>query len=139
MPKAITGNPRRKPPEPSADHSDIDDWLALLVPQLQPIVEELDQVIRAGVRGLQYGVKFNRAFYGRPELGWVIEVAPYYVSVNALFFGGADFKPPPPLGTTGRTRYVKLTRLDDVKQPELSEWIKQSGRTSGWKVGASGA
>jgi hypothetical protein len=38
MPKAIKGNAGRKPPEPSARHSDIDDWFGLLVPYLQPIV-----------------------------------------------------------------------------------------------------
>jgi hypothetical protein len=34
-----------------------------------------------------------------------------------VFFGGADFDPPPPLGTVGRSRYVKL------KTPEEAEAI----------------
>ena len=132
MPKEIKGNPRRKPPEPSANHSDIDEWFGLLMPNLQPIVKGLDKSIRAAVSGLQYAVKFKRAFYGLPEHGWIIELAPYDVSVNVVFLGGADFDPAPPLGTTGRTRYVKVTSLEDVKQRELRDWMKQAGRTPGW-------
>ena len=35
-------------------------------------------------------------------LGWIIEIAPYDVCVNVVFLCGADFEPPPRLGTTGR-------------------------------------
>jgi hypothetical protein len=131
MPKEIKGNPRRKPPEPSTSHSDVDEWFGLLMPNLQPIVRALDKSIRAEVSGLHYAVKYKRAFYGLPEYGWIIELAPYDVSVNVLFLGGADFDPAPTLGT-GRTRYVKVTSLEETKQPELHEWMKQAGRTPGW-------
>jgi hypothetical protein len=133
VPKQIKGNSGRKPPEPSEKHDDIDQWFGRLMPDLQPIVKGLDQSIRAAVPGLHYAVKYKRAFYGLPELGWVIEIAPYDVSVNVLFFGGADFKPPPPLGTADRTRYVKVTTLSEGKRPELIDWIEQAGRTPGWK------
>jgi len=63
-------------------------------------------------------VKYKRAFYGLPEHGWIIELAPYDVSVNVLFLGGADLDPPPPFGTTGRTRYVKVT-----------SWNRRSGQS----------
>jgi hypothetical protein len=39
----------------------------------------------------------------------------YDVSVNVAFFGGADFNPPPPLGTVDRSRYIKVTILEDVQ------------------------
>lgn len=133
MPKTVKGNAGRKPPEPSTGHSEIDGWVRLLVPHLQPIVKALDKSIRAEVSGLEYAVKYKRAFYGLPQHGWIIELAPYDVSVNVLFFGGADFDPPPPLGNTDRTRYVKVTSLAEAKGPELREWIRQSGRTPGWK------
>jgi hypothetical protein len=102
------------------------------MPDLQPIVKKLDQSIRAAIPGLHYAVKYKRAFYGLPEVGWIIEIAPYDVSVNVLFFGGADFEPPPSLGTADRTRYVKVTSQDDVERPELLGWIEQAGRTPGW-------
>ena len=133
MPKAIKGNAGRKLPEPTAGHSDIDDWRPRLMPDLQPIVERLDESIRAALPGLHYAVKYKRAYYGLPGLGWIIEIAPYDVSVNVVFFGGADFDPAPPLGTTDRSRYVKVTTLQEAQRPELHEWIKQAGRTTGWK------
>ena len=119
MPKEIKGNPRRKPPEPAAEHSDIEDWFGRLMPNLQPIVRALDGSIRAAVPGLVYAVKYKRAFYGLPELGWMIEIAPYDVSVNLLFLAGAHFDRPPPLGNTGQARYVKITTLAEVKQPDV--------------------
>lgn len=66
-----------------------------------------------------------------PELGRIVELAAYDVSVNVVFLGGADFEPPPPLGTTDRTRYVKVTSLEEAKRPELQKWIEQAGRTPG--------
>jgi hypothetical protein len=129
----IKRNSRRVPPEPSAEHSDIDQWCRHLVPDLQPIVKRLDESIRAALPDLHYAVKFKRAFYGLPEVGWIIEIAPYDVSVNVVFLGGADFKSPPPLGTADRSRYVKVTNLDEVTRPELVDWIEQAGDTRGWQ------
>ena len=133
MPKSVKGNAGRKPPELSADHSAIDDWRRNLVPGLQPLVKQLDESIRATVAGLGFAVKWKRAFYGLPDQGWIIELAAYDVSVNVVFFAGADFDRPPPLGTTDRTRYVKLTSLEEAGRPELTQWIVQAGRTPGWK------
>jgi hypothetical protein len=53
--------------------------------------------------------------------------------VNVVFFGGAEFDPPPPLGTTERTRYVKVKTLEEAQGPEMHKWIEQAGRVSGWK------
>ena len=133
MPKAIKGNAGRKPPDPSASHADIDDWLPRLVPFLQPIVQCLDETIRATIPKLEYAVKWKRPYYGLPGLGWIIELAPYDVSVNIVFLGGADFDAPPPLGTADRSRYVKVTTLEEAQRPELRAWIEQAGRTPGWK------
>ena len=132
MAKEVRGNAGRKPPEPSPDHSSIDEWLGRQMPYLQPIVETLDESIRAAIPGLHYAVKWKRPYYGIPELGWVIELAAYDVSVNVVFFGGADFDAPPPLGTTDRTRYVKVTTVDEAQQPKLRNWIEEASRTPGW-------
>lgn len=102
------------------------------MPDLQPIVKQLDTSIRAIVPSLNYAVKWKRAYYGLPELGWIVEIAAYDVSVNVVFFGGADFESPPPLGTTDRTRYVKVTSLEEAQTPELQKWIEQAGHTPGW-------
>ena len=102
------------------------------MPDLQPIVKRLDESIRKTVPGLDYAVKWKRAYYGLPELGWIIEIAAYDVSVNVVFLGGADFESPPPLGTTDRTRYIKVTSLEEAQRPELQKWIEQAGRMPGW-------
>jgi hypothetical protein len=132
MPKAVKGNAGRRPPEHSANHADIDEWCRHLMPDLQPIVTRLDELIRATLPDLDYAVNRKRAYYGRPALGWIIEIAAYDVSVNVLFLGGAAFESPPPLGTTDRTRYCKVTSLDEAQRPELQKWIEQAGRTPGW-------
>jgi hypothetical protein len=134
MAKAPKPYSTRKPPLPSDSHADIEDWIgSSVMPRLHPIVERLDQLIRETIPGLQYAIKWKKADYGVPELGWVIEMVAYNVSVNVVFLGGAEFNPPPPLGTTGRERYVKLTTLEEAQGPEMHRWIEQAGRVPGWK------
>ncbi|HWC14227.1 MAG TPA: DUF1801 domain-containing protein [Actinomycetota bacterium] len=103
------------------------------MPALHPIVKRLDESICETIPGLQYAIKWNKAHYGLPELGWIIEMVAYHVSVNVVFFAGAEFDPPPPLGTTGRTRYVKLRTLEEAQRPEMHGWIEQAGRAPGWR------
>jgi hypothetical protein len=60
-------------------------------------------------------------------------LAAYDVSVNVVFFGGADFDPPPPLGTTDRSRYIKVKTLAEAQGPAMLNWIEQARRVQGWK------
>ncbi len=123
----------RKPPVPSDSHAEIEDWIRRVMPDLHPIVKWLDESIRETIPGLRYAVKWKKAYYGLPELGWIIEMVAYDVSVNVVFLGGAEFDPPPPRGTTGRSRYVKLKTLEEAESPELQKWIEQAGRVPGWR------
>jgi hypothetical protein len=123
----------RKPPVPTDSHAEIEDWIQNnVMPRLHPIVHRLDELIRETIPGLQYAIKWKKAYYGLPELGWMIEMVAYDVSVNVVFFGGADFDPPPPLGTTERTRYVKVNTLEEAHAPMMGKWIEQAGRVRGW-------
>ena len=122
----------RKPPEPSESHTEIDDWMRRVMPDLNPIVTRLDELIRERHSDLQFAVKWKKAYYGLPEVGWMMEMVAYDVSVNVVFFGGADFDPPPPLGDADRSRYIKLKTMDEVEQPELMSWIEHAGRVPGW-------
>ncbi len=131
MPKSLKPNAARKPPVPSDSHADIEDWVRRVMPDLHPIVKRLDELIRDTIPGLQYAVKFKKAYYGLPELGWVIEMVAYDVSVNVVFFGGGKFDAPPPLGEG--SRYVKVKTLEEAQGPEMHQWIKQAGRVPGWK------
>ena len=123
----------RKPPEPSESHAEIDDWMRRVMPDLNPIVTRLDELIRETHSDLQFAVKWKKAYYGLPDVGWMMEMVAYDVSVNIVFFGGADFSPPPPLGDADRSRYIKLKTMDEVEQHELKSWIEQAGAVPGWK------
>ena len=133
MVKAPKANAARKPPVPSDSHAEIEDLIRRVMPDLHPVVKRLDELIRETIPGLQYAVKWKKAYYGLPELGWIIEMVAYDVSVNVVFFGGAELDPPPPLGTTDRSRYVKLTTLEEAQGREVHNWINQAGRVTGWK------
>jgi len=125
-------NAARKPPAPAGGHADIDDWIRRQMPDLQPIVKRLDRLIRDTVPGLQYAIKWKKAYYGLPEHGWIIELVAYDVSVNVVFLGGANFADPPPDGSGG-SRYIKLKSLEEANAPSVGKWIKEAGRVPGWK------
>jgi hypothetical protein len=133
MPKPSSTGSTRKPPEPTDSHTEIEEWMRRAMPDLQPIVAWLDEQIRRSIPDAQYALKWKKAYYGVPGLGWVIEMVAYDVSVNVVFFGGAEFDDPPSLGTTGRTRYVKVKTLEEAKSPELSRWIEQAAQVPGWE------
>jgi hypothetical protein len=134
MAKARKSNTALRPPVPSGSHTEIEDWIGhRVMPDLHSIVKRLDELICETIPGLQYALKWKKAYYGVPELGWVIEVVAYDVSVNVVFFGGAEFDSPPPLGTTGRTRYVKVKTMDEAQGQEMHKWVEQAGRVTGWR------
>jgi hypothetical protein len=133
MAKPRKPNATRRPPEPSDNHAEIEDWIRRVMPDLHPIVKSLDELIRETIPGLQYAIKWKKAYYGLPDLGWVIEMVAYDVSVNIVFLGGAEFDPPPPLGSTGRDRYVKVKTLEGAQEPQMRRWVEQAGRVPGWK------
>ena len=133
MEKSRKPTSTRTPPVPSESHAEIDDWMRRVMPDLAPIVGYVDEAIREAIPDLHFGVKWKKAYYGTPELGWVIEMVAYDVSVNVVFFGGADFDPPPPLGDTDRSRYIKVRSLEEAQTPEMRAWIHQAGDVPGWR------
>jgi hypothetical protein len=131
--KTVKPMTARKAPAATDSHAAIEDWIRRVMPDLHPIVKRLDQLICETIPGLQYAVKWKRAYYGLPEHGWIIEMVAYDVSVNVVFFGGAEFDSPPPLGTTGRSRYAKVKTLEEAQRPSMHKWIQQAARVHGWK------
>lgn len=123
----------RKPPTPSDSHAELEAWMRTLMPDLQPIVERLDEMIRDTIPDLQYALKWKKAYYGLPDQGWIIEMVAYDVSVNVVFLGGADFDSPPPLGDTDRSRYIKVKTIEEAETPEMRKWIEQAASVPGWK------
>ena len=133
MPKPTTAGSTRKPPEPAESHAPVAEWMRGLMPDLQPIVARLDELLREAHEDLAYAVKWKKAYYGLPEVGWAVEVVAYDVSVNVVLLGGADFTTPPPLGDRGRGRYVKVRSVEEVETTEMREWIEEAGRVPGWQ------
>jgi hypothetical protein len=130
--KQRKGTSTRRPPQASDSHAEIDDWMTRLMPDLRPIVARLDELIRETLPGLQYAIKWKKAYYGLPGRGWVIEMVAYDVSVNVVFLGGANFGSPPPLGDSDRSRYIKVKSLDEIDEQELRTWIENASRVDGW-------
>ena len=60
-------------------------------------------------------------------------MAAYDVSVNVVFFGGADFDSPPPLGDTDRSRCIKIRALQEAQADGVTVWIEQAACMPGWK------
>lgn len=124
----------KTPPVPTSSHAELDElFRRQVIPDMQPMAKRVDALIREAIPGLHYAIKWGKVFYGLPTRGWIIEMCPYQVSLNVLFFAGADFDSPPPLGTVGRSRYVKLRSLEEVEEPLLHQWIRQAARMDGWK------
>lgn len=98
---------------------------------MHPIVERLDESIRETIPGLQYAIKWKRPYYGVPELGWIIEMAAYAVSVNVSFFGGADFDPP----STAWNHGSEPLRQADDPGGGAGTGDAQVDRTSGARAG----
>lgn len=132
MPKEPKPNSARKPPAPSENRAEIDDWIRRVMPDLHPIVTRLDELIQQTIPGLQYAVKWKKAYYGTSNLGWIIEMVAYDVSVNVVFLGGADFDTPPPLGSTGRSRYVKIKTIEQAHTPDMAKWLEHAQHVPGW-------
>jgi hypothetical protein len=59
----------RKPPVPSDSHGDIEDWFRRVMPDLHPIVNQLDELICETIPGLQYAVKWKKATTGCQNSG----------------------------------------------------------------------
>lgn len=133
MPKAPKPYSTRKPPVPGDDHAVIEEWIGDMMPRLHPILRSFDATIREAIPGVHYAIKWKKAYYGLPKLGWIIELSSFDISANILFFGGEDFDPPPPLGTVDRSRYVKVTSLEEAQSSEIRSWIRQAGKVAGWR------
>ena len=82
----------KKPPIPSTDHSIISNWIKNEnMPAMQPLVQLIDALIVQNIPNAYFSLKWGNAFYGTPDLGWLIELGVYAKSMNIIFLNGANF------------------------------------------------
>ena len=120
----------KKPPAPDDNHGIIEEWIANAKPALNPVVSELDKLIRQQLNNPRFAIKWGKAYYGSAQFGWCIELVAYDISVNVVFLNGSKLDTPPELGD--EIRYVKLKTLEDAQSAQVLEWIKQSCHMPGW-------
>lgn len=122
------------PPIPSVDHDIIMNWMKNeTMPAMQVLVKRVDELIVEEIPNLHYSIKWGNAFYGTPELGWLIEVGAFAKSMNIVFLNGAKYERQPPLGTDAQTRYIKVKSIDEINNPLVINLIEQARKTEGWK------
>ena len=120
----------KKPPVPDENHGPIETWIANAKPALNPIVSELDRLIRDNLNNPRYAIKWGKAYYGTPDYGWCIELVAYDISVNLVFLNGSQLSQPPELGD--ESRYVKIKSLEELQSAQLQGWIKEACSLPGW-------
>ena len=120
----------KKPPAPDENHKLIAAWVENTMPVLNPVVSELDKLIRQELKKPRYAIKWGKAYYGSAPLGWCIELVAYDVSVNVVFLNGSELENPPELGE--ETRYVKIRNLEEAQSAQVRKWIRESCRKPGW-------
>ena len=105
------------------------------MPDMHPIVKRLDEVIRETIPDLQYAVKWKQAYYGLPELGWIIVMVAYAVSVESGLPRWRGIRPSTAAWDheTGTLRQADDPVLEEAQGPEMRRWIEQAGRVPGWK------
>lgn len=124
----------KKPPLPVESHAVIEEWLANhTMPKVRPLVEHIDKLIMKEIPSTQFSIKWGSIFYGTRESGWLMQVAPYTVSVNIVFLNGANFDPQPPLGMDDSSRYLKLFNMGDLNKIDVIHFIEQARGFEGWK------
>lgn len=74
------------PPIASLDHNLIMNWMNKeTMPAMQPLVKQVDELIRKEIPNLQYSIKWGKAFYGTLELGWIIEASVGFRCINSIY------------------------------------------------------
>jgi hypothetical protein len=115
----------------------VQEWLANVKPEHRAIAKRFDRLVGEELPGVVRAIKWHVPFYGLPGHGWVAAMVSLTNYVKISFFGGADLRPPPPVGTaargeSGRTRYVHLASPQDTDERQLRSWLRQAQDVEGW-------
>jgi len=92
---------------------------------------QLDELIVRAVPNVRKAVKWNSPFYGIEGQGWIVSFHTFTKYVKVSFFNGASLRPPPPGGKTDDTRWIDVHE-DDLDEAQLTAWLKQAAKKTGW-------
>ena len=103
-------------------------YIASLPQPQRQIAEHIDALAARTLPDLQRSVKWGMAYYGVGG-GWCFSSGAFVGHLKVMFIRGTDLKPEPPVTPIGMgktTRGVELKSLEDLDDPQLASWIKQS-------------
>jgi hypothetical protein len=108
----------------------IEEWLAKVRPELQPISNRLDQLIMEELPDVVCGIKWNVPFYGVKGKGWITSLNSFKAHVKLIFYDGNLLKPMLPSGKDNS--YIDYRSLEEVDEKQVKAWLKQAKKLPGW-------
>ena len=110
----------------------VEAWLDGVMPELQPLVRRLDQLILEAMPDVVCAVKWNVPFYGLPGQGWIAALNSFKAHVKLLFFAGNALKPMPPAGKGHNAiDFHSNEELDETKK-QVKAWLRQAKKLPDW-------
>jgi hypothetical protein len=103
-------------------------YIATLPQPQRAIAERIDALAAATLPGLQRSIKWGMAYYG-VDGGWCFSSGAFVGHVKLMFIRGTELQPEPPVTPIGMgksTRGVDLATVEDIDEPQLAAWMKQS-------------
>nr|WP_231885985.1 DUF1801 domain-containing protein [Bordetella ansorpii] len=124
------GNPQT--PKGDGD-APVQAYIAAMPEWKRAIGEHLDALIVRTVPHVRKAVKWNTPFYGIEGQGWFIAFHCFNKYVKVTFFKGTSLEPPPPGESKSEgVRYLDIRQDDVIDDAQLSAWIRQASRVTGW-------
>ena len=120
-------------PKSDGDAS-VQAWIGLLpAGWKQDRARLVDRIISETFPGVHKAIKWHVAFYGVPNGGWMMAMAPFKAHIKLNFFDGASLDPPPPVEMATKPNRALDTREKDVfDEQQLAGWIRQASQLPGW-------
>ena len=107
-------------------------YIEELAPWQRAVVKRADRLVTRQVPDLNKAIKWGVPFYGVDGEGWFLAVAAYQRHVKLMFFKGATFSPPPPVGKIGDNRSLDVRESDLFDESQFANWVHQAASVPGW-------
>ena len=122
------GNPQI----PMADgDAPVQAYIAAMPGWKRDIGRRLDALIVKTVPTVRKAVRWNSPFYGIAGRGWFLAFHVYARYVKVTFFRGTSLRPAPTGGKSKEARWIDVHE-DDLDEAQLTKWLRQVAKHSGW-------